>query len=44
MNVKIIDRPHCPITTIFKAYRVCYSADVPTEIKIPTKELHMNYR
>lgn len=35
MKVKIIDHTENPIETIYKAYRICYSKDVPTEIKIP---------
>jgi len=36
MKVEIIDCPQNLIETIYKAYRVCYSKDAPTEIKIPT--------
>jgi thymidylate synthase (FAD) len=35
MKVKIIDHTQNPIETIYRAYRICYSKDVPTEIKIP---------
>jgi thymidylate synthase (FAD) len=38
MKVKIIDNTENPIITIYKAYRICYSKDVPTEIKIPIKK------
>jgi thymidylate synthase (FAD) len=37
MKVQIIDHTESPIITIYKAYRICYSKDVPTEIKIPMK-------
>jgi len=40
MNVKIIDRPERPIETIYRAFRVCYSKDVPTEIEIPQKDFY----
>ena len=35
MKVELIDEPRNPIETIYKAYRICYSKDVPTEIEIP---------
>jgi thymidylate synthase (FAD) len=35
MNVKILDHTQNPIETIYKAYRICYSKDVPTEINTP---------
>ena len=35
MKVEIIDEPKNPIETIYKAYRICYSKGVPTEIEIP---------
>lgn len=38
MNVKIIDHTQNPIETIYRAYRVCYSASNPTEMKLPTLE------
>lgn len=38
MNVKIISVTSNPIETIYRAYRVCYAKDIPTEIKIPTME------
>lgn len=38
MNIKIIDHTQNLIETIYKAYRICYSKDVPTEIKIPITE------
>lgn len=38
MNVKIIDHSQNPIETIYRAFRICYSKDLPTEIKIPTME------
>jgi thymidylate synthase (FAD) len=37
MKIKIIDHTQNPIETIYRAYRICYSKDVPTEIKIPMK-------
>ena len=36
MKVKIIDHTQNPIETIYRAFRICYSADIPTNIKIPT--------
>lgn len=38
MKVEIIDNTKSPIITIYKAYRICYSKDSPTKIKIPKKE------
>ena len=35
MKVELIDEPKNPIKTIYKAYRICYSEDLPTEIEIP---------
>ena len=38
MKVKVIDHTQNPIETIYRAFRLCYSKDLPTEIKIPTIE------
>lgn len=40
MNVKIIDKSERPIETIYRAFRVCYSKDVPTEIEVPQHDFY----
>jgi thymidylate synthase (FAD) len=38
MKVVVLAHTTNPIETIYRAFRICYSKDAPTEIKIPSEE------
>jgi thymidylate synthase (FAD) len=41
LKIKLISYTYNPIETIYRAYRTCYSKNIPTEIKIPNTEQEM---
>lgn len=41
LKIKLISYTYNPIETIYRAYRTCYSKNIPTEIKIPNTKQEM---